>query len=97
MNETFRVVSTSFGTSDWRVERTDGTYVCDIRIELSTGYYGSRYFVLREGRLQDEGSFTYDTWDDAAARNVVTAVLRKKYPDATVLVEPRAQRRAASM
>ncbi len=94
MAEMIRVVSTSPGTSDWRVERADGTQVCDIRIELSASYYGSRYFVLRGGRLEKEGTFTYDAWDDAAVREVLTAIVRQTSPDATVTVERRPQRRA---
>jgi hypothetical protein len=94
MNETIRVVSTSFGTSDWRVEQADGTYLYDIRIELSASYYGSRYFVLREGRMEKEGTFSYDAWDDDAVRDVLTAIVHQKYPNAAVTIERRPQRRA---
>jgi|HubBroStandDraft_6_1064221.scaffolds.fasta_scaffold168206_2 hypothetical protein len=94
MAEAIRVVSTSLGTSDWRVERADGTYLCDIRIELSASYYGSRYYVLRDGHLQKEGTFTDDAWDDDAVRDVLTAIVRQTSPNATVTVERRPQRRA---
>jgi RNA polymerase sigma factor (sigma-70 family) len=85
--EAIRVVSTGLGTDDWRVERSDGTYLCDIRIELSASYYGSRYYVIRDGRLRKEGTFTFDAWDDAAVRDVPTAIVRQTSPKAAVSVE----------
>jgi hypothetical protein len=89
------VVSTTHGTSDWRVEKADGTYLCDVRLELSASFYGSRYYVLDGGQLKREGTFTFDVWDDGAAREVLTAIVKKWLaPDATVVVERQPQRRA---
>ena|SRR5277367_1690442 len=94
MNETIRVVSTSHGTDEWRAERADGSYLCDVRLELSARRYGSRYYVLRNGRLDDEGTFTFDVWDHDAMRDVLTAVMKARYSGATVTVDLQPQRRA---
>jgi hypothetical protein len=83
--EAIRVVATTLGTSDWRVERADGTYLCDIRIEL--GSYCSRYLVLRDGHFQKEGTFFRDVWDDDAVRHVLAAIVWQTSPNATVTVE----------
>lgn len=95
MSEAIRVTATSPGTTDWRAEKADGTHLCDIRFELGARWYGSRYYVLRDGGLFKEGTFTFDVWDDEAARDVITAILRSMSPDADVTVEPRRPQRRA--
>jgi len=95
MSDTIRVVSTSPGTRDWRAERADGSYLCTIRIDLSASLYGSRYYVLREGQVEDQGTFTFDVWDDDAVRDVITAIVKKvTSPNATVSVVRQPQHRA---
>jgi hypothetical protein len=87
-----RAFVTSPGTADWRVEKADGTPLCDIRIRLSAKLHGSRYDVLREGGLLKQGTFTYERWDDETVRAVITGILRGVSPGAEVTVElpPRA-------
>lgn len=96
MPEAIRVVATGLGTADWRVERAGGTYLCDIRIELSALFYGSRYFILRDGEFRKMGKLTLDFWDEETVREVLTEIVHEMYPDARVTVEmPQRLRRAA--
>jgi hypothetical protein len=97
MAEAIRVVPTSYGTSDWRVEFTDGAYICDIRIEISSTLKGS-YYVLTDGRLAKEGTFNFRAWDEQAVRDVLTGIVRSMYPGADVAIhmQPRRARAAGA-
>jgi hypothetical protein len=94
MAEAFRVVYTSRGGT-WRVEKLDGTYRCDIRLDVCTNSYTSQYLVLQDGSLFDKGRFVFDVLSDQAVRDVlrdvVAAVVRKHYPNAEVIFEARAR------
>ena len=96
MPEAIRVVPTGLGTADWRVEKADGTYACDIRIDLSAQLHGSRYFILRDGEFRKMGNFTVDFWDEEAVHEVLTEIVHEMYPGVQVTVEtPPRLRRAA--
>lgn len=87
MAEAIRVFPTSFGTSDWHVEFTDGGYICDIRLEISSMLNASRYYVLHDGKLVKEGTFNFGVWDYDAVREVLTALVKSMYSDATVTID----------
>jgi hypothetical protein len=93
MAEAIRVVYTS-RSRRWRVEKLDGTYCCDIRLNVCTTSYTSEYLVLQDGSLYDRGRFVFDVLSDQAVRDVlrdvVAAVVRKHYPHAKVIFEARA-------
>ena len=84
MAESIRVVPTTFGTADWRVEFADGKYVCDIRLEISSMMNASRYYVLTDGQLAKEGTFNFDAWDYEAAGELLSQIVRSMYPSASV-------------
>jgi len=88
MSKAIHVASTSLGTAQWHAEVPDGTYLCDIRFELSAFERGSRYYVLRNGKLLKEGTFTFEVWDKNAAHEIVTAILQVMFPGATVTFKP---------
>lgn len=95
MAEAIRVFPTSFGTSDWRVELVDGRYICDVRVEISAMLNASRYYVLHDGKLVKEGTFNFDVWDDDAVRELLTALVKSMYADATVTIDRPARMRRA--
>jgi hypothetical protein len=87
MAEDIRVVPTSFGTSDWRVESGDKTYLCDIRLEISLTLNASRYYILRSGKLVREGTFNFRAWNDDATQELLIALVKSMYPHSKVTVE----------
>jgi len=87
--QAIRVVSTSSATTDWRATRADGTYLCDIRLDLFVNCQGSRYFIVKEGSLVKEGTFSCTDWDDETAREVLTLIMVKMCPGAEVHVGAR--------
>ena len=86
MAELIRVLPASYGTADWRVEFVDGKYICDIRLEISSMLNASRYYVLLDGVLGKEGTFTFSVWDHDAIRELLTAIVRSMYAEARVEV-----------
>lgn len=90
-----RVYPTSFGTSDWRVEFTDGRHICDIRLAISSILNGSRYYIIVDGMVAKEGTFNFGVWDWEAANELVTALVRNMYTDAEITVERPRPARAA--
>jgi len=84
-----RVVSTSPATTEWRATRADGTYLCDIRLQLFVSWRGSHYCILNVGSLVTEGDFFCADWNDESAREVLTAIMVKMCPGAEVHVGDR--------
>lgn len=96
MAEAIHVIRTGFGKTDWRAEFADnGRYVCDIRIQLSSMLNGSHYYVLRDGKVVKDGSFNFDTWTEETERDLLTAIVRSMYPEATVTIDLTRPQRAA--
>lgn len=88
MAEAIHVVRTGFGKTDWRAEFAEsGSYICDIRIQLSLMLNGSRYYVLRDGKVVKDGSFNFDTWTEETERDLLTGIVRSMYPEATVTID----------
>lgn len=84
MAESVRVVPTSLGTSDWRVEFADGTYICDIRLDISSMMNASRYYFLVDGQVTKEGTFNFAVWDYDAVRELLTLLVHSMYRDANI-------------
>jgi hypothetical protein len=88
MSETIYVHMTGNGTADWRAEFANShAYICDIRLTISSMLNGSHYYVLHDEGLVKEGTFKFGAWDSDAAREVVEAIMRSMYPDASIIVE----------
>ncbi len=84
MTHLIRAKQTSHDTTDWRVTFDDGTYICDIRLSISSMLNGSRYYVFEGDQLGKEGTFNFGVWDWDTVKETVTAIVKSLYADAEV-------------
>jgi hypothetical protein len=78
----FHAKQTGTSTEVWRVER-DGDHVCHVRLTIHHGSRQGSYIVTGPDApgvtapFLQEGTLTFDVWDDAAVRDVLGAILHR--------------------
>ena len=76
------------GTGDWRATRSSGDPLFDIRLQISSRFNGSRYFVISpHGDVVRYGTFHFETWDHSAMKEVLVGIVTKLVPESEVDVE----------
>jgi len=78
-------VTPTYATSDWRASFEDGTYICDIRLSISSML--NRYHIIQDGKVVKDGTFTFGLWDRETIRDTLVAIVHSMYQSAEVTVE----------
>lgn len=87
MSEKILVYPVGFHTADWRAEFADNhAHICDIRLSISSMLDGSRYYILQNDTVVNEGTFNFGVWDWETAKELITRIIKGMYPSADVEV-----------
>ena len=77
-----------FGTDEWRVVRSDGDPLFEIRLQISSMLNGSRYFVISpRGEMVRHGTFNFGVWSYPEIAQILAAIVTTVAPGAEVDVE----------